>query len=162
MEVVGVNYAGRDDTDQNFAISVTDARDIVDELATGVDVDSIGINGYAVVADDGTPGIWVETVQPGSGADGAGVTGGDLVTRMAGVSLAADGTMAEFCDVIRTQGTTGVIPVEVLRYATSQVLRGQVNGDAAGRGVLLRRGARGRRHGRGGHRHLRRVRRHHR
>lgn len=129
MEVIGVNYAGRDDTDQNFAISVTDAREIVEQLAAGADVDSVGINGYAITTDDGTPGIWVETVQPGSPADAAGVTGGDVLTRMAGVTLALDGTMAEFCDVIRTQGTSGVIPVEVLRYATSQVLRGQMNGE---------------------------------
>jgi serine protease Do len=38
--------------------------------------------------------------------------------------------MAEFCDVIRTQGVSGVIPVEVLRYDTAQVLRGQLNGEA--------------------------------
>jgi serine protease Do len=129
MEVIGVNYAGRDDTDQNFAISVTEARAIVAELATGVDVDSVGINGYAIAADDGSTGIWVETVQPGSPADAAGVTGGDLVTRMSGLALAEDGTMAQFCDIIRTQGITGVIPLEVVRSATSQVLRGQVNGD---------------------------------
>ena len=130
MQVIGVNYAGLDDTDQNFAISVTDAADIVRQLSEGVDVDSVGINGYAIVADDGTSGIWVETVQPGSPADAAGLTGGDLVTRMSGVSLGFDGTMSEFCDVIRTQGTDGVIPVEVRRADTSQVLRGQLNGEA--------------------------------
>ena len=130
MQVVGVNYAGRDDTDQNFAISVTDAADIVEQLSSGVDVDSVGINGYAILTDAGEPGIWVETVQPGSPADAAGVTGGDIVTRMSGVSLASDGTMSEFCDVIRTQGNTGVMPVEVLRFATSEVLRGQFNGEA--------------------------------
>ena len=47
---------------------------------------------------------------------------------MAGVSVGVDGTMAEFCDVIRTQGPDAVIPLEVVRYDTSQVLRGQVNG----------------------------------
>jgi serine protease Do len=129
-QVVGVNYAGREDTDQNFAISVHEAGPIVEQLRAGQDVDSVGINGYAVFADDGSTGIWVETVQPGSTADHTGVTGGDLVTRMAGVSLGLDGTMADFCDVIRTQGNSGVIPVEVLRYDTSQVLRGQFNGDA--------------------------------
>jgi len=130
MQVVGVNYAGREDTDQNFAISVTDAVGIVEELRSGVDVDSVGINGYALFTDDGTSGIWVETVQPGSPADTSGVTGGDVVTRLAGVSLGTNGTMAEYCDVIRTQGIAGVIPVEVLRYQTSQVLRGQFNGEA--------------------------------
>jgi serine protease Do len=130
MQVVGVNYAGRDDTDQNFAISVTDAVGIVDELGSGVDVDSVGINGYAIVVDDETTGIWVETVQPGSPADLVGITGGDIVTRMSGVSLGFDGTMSEFCDVIRTQGIGGVIPIEVLRFDTSEVLRGQLNGES--------------------------------
>ena len=129
MSVVGVNYAGRDDTDQSYAISVEEAGRVVDELASGVDVDSVGINGYAVTADDGTQGVWVETVQAGSAADQAGVTGGDIVTRMAGVSLALEGTLEEFCDVIRTQGEEGVIDIEVLRYDTAQVLRGQLNGE---------------------------------
>lgn len=130
MRVIGVNYAGRDDTDQNYAISVSEARPIVEELRSGVDVDSVGINGYAVLADDGTAGVWVETVQPGSAADQVGVAGGDIITRLAGVSLALEGTMEEFCDVIRTQGEQGIIEIEVLRYDTSQVLRGQLNGDS--------------------------------
>ena len=130
MKVVGVNYAGRDDTDQSYAISVREAERVVEALRSGSDVDSVGINGYAVTADDGTQGVWVETVQAGSSADRAGVTGGDLVTRMAGVSLGLEGTMEEFCDVIRTQGEEGVIDIEVLRYDTAQVLRGQLNGDA--------------------------------
>jgi serine protease Do len=129
MKVVGVNYAGRDDTDQNYAISVEEARSVVDELATGRDVDSVGINGYAVTADDGTTGVWVETVQPGSAADQAGLTGGDIVTQMAGVSLGLEGTLEEFCDVIRTQGEQGVIDIDVLRYDTAQFLSGQLNGE---------------------------------
>lgn len=129
MEVVGVNYAGRDETDQSYAISVAEARSVVETLSSGVDVDSVGINGYAIIADDGTSGVWVETVQAGSAADVTGITGGDVVTRMAGVSLGWDGTLEEFCDVIRTQGESGVIDVEVLRGSTAQVLRGQLNGD---------------------------------
>ena len=130
MRVLGVNYAGRDDTDQNFAISVTDAVGVVEQLSEGVDVDSVGINGYAIVMNDEVSGIWVETVQPGSPADATGITGGDIVTRMSGVSLGLDGTMSEFCDVIRTQGIGGVIPVEVHRDSTAQILRGQLNGAA--------------------------------
>ncbi|CAN5329217.1 hypothetical protein BH18ACT5_BH18ACT5_12310 [soil metagenome] len=130
MQVVGVNYAGRDDTDQNYAISVTEAQPIVERLTAGEDVDSVGINGYAIFSDDGTSGVWVETVQPGSPADRVGITGGDIVTELAGVSAGFDGTMADFCDVIRTQGGEEVIPIEVIRAETSQVLRGQLNGEA--------------------------------
>ena len=35
MAVIGVNYAGRDDTDQNYAISVTDAEAIVERARRG-------------------------------------------------------------------------------------------------------------------------------
>ncbi len=130
MQVVGVNYAGNDEFDQNFAISVSEARGVVEQLRSGTDVDSVGINGYSIVSEDGTAGIWVETVQSGSAADIAGITGGDIVTEMAGVSVGFEPTMADFCDVIRTQGGDGVIPVEVVRNDTSQVLRGELNGEA--------------------------------
>jgi serine protease Do len=128
-QVVGVNYAGREDTDQNFAISVTEARGIVDQLSGGSHVDSVGVNGQAVVNGSGSAGIWVESVQPGSPADRAGIAGGDVITRMAGVSVGTDGTMTDFCDVVRTHGQEGVIPVEVTRWDTLQVLRGQLNGE---------------------------------
>ncbi len=130
MEVVGVNYAGIDESDISFAISVAEARGVVEELRSGTDLESVGINGYAYTAEDGTTGVWVETVQAGSPADRTGITGGDIVTRMAGVSLGWDGTLEEFCDVIRTQGEAGVIDVEVQRDSTAQVLRGQLNGDS--------------------------------
>ena len=103
---------------------------MVDVLRSGTDLESVGINGYAYTAEDGTTGVWVETVQAGSPADRTGINGGDIVTRMAGVSLGWNGTLAEFCDVIRTQGEAGVIDVEVLRDSTAQVLRGQLNGDS--------------------------------
>ncbi|MGH8874722.1 MAG: S1C family serine protease, partial [Acidimicrobiia bacterium] len=126
--VVGVNYAGRSDTDQNFAISAGEAREIVEQLRAGNNVDSVGINGFAVADDAGNTGVWVSSVKPGSPADRAGITGGDIVTRLAGVSLGTDGTLADYCDVIRTHRADDVIPVEVLRYPTGEALEGQLNG----------------------------------
>lgn len=40
-----------------------------------------------------------------------------------------DGTMAKYCDVLRTQGDDAVVPVEVLRFDTSEVLEGELNGE---------------------------------
>lgn len=128
--VIGVNYAGRDDTDQNYAVSVTAARPVVERLAEGEDVESIGVNGVAVVDEAaGLSGIWVSSVESGSAADRAGISGGDLITRMEGVSLGVGGTVADYCDVIRTHGPDDVLSVEVTRFSTQQVLEGQLNGD---------------------------------
>lgn len=50
--VVGVNYAGNSETGQQFAITARLAQRIVEQLQEGEDVESIGINGQAVVSED--------------------------------------------------------------------------------------------------------------
>ena len=42
--------------------------------------------------------------------------------------LATDGTMADYCDVLRTHGTESTLSVDVLRYASGEILEGQLNG----------------------------------
>lgn len=129
-KVVGVNYATSLVADnQYFAINAQDARSIIARLRTGDDVDSLGINGVAVRNGDGSiSGIWVSSVASGSPADEAGIQAGDIVTTLEGLVLSTDGTMADYCDVIRTQGTDATMNLEVLRYATNEVLEGQING----------------------------------
>jgi serine protease Do len=129
--IVGINYAGNDISDQNYAIAATDARPIIAELAAGNDVDSIGINGEAVFdSDAGISGIWVASVKSGSPADAAGLLPGDIITRLEGLDLAADGTMSDYCDILRTQGSDATMSMEVLRFATEEVYEGQLNGAA--------------------------------
>lgn len=125
--VVGVNYAGRADTAQNFAIAAPLARRIVDQLAQGKDVQSLGINGQALY-DGEISGLWVASVKTGSPASNAGIRGGDIVTRLEHLVLAADGTMKTYCDVLQTRGSDAVLKVEVLRYATQEMLEGELNG----------------------------------
>jgi serine protease Do len=130
-KVVGVNFAtwGRTNTDQFFAIDAQDAQAVIAQLMTGVDVDSLGINGQAVVSDDGTlAGVWVSGVASGSPADLAGLAPGDIVTRIEGVSIGTDGTMRDYCDVLRSHDASDTLSLEVLRFATSEVLTGQING----------------------------------
>ncbi len=125
--IVGINYAGIDSSDQNYAISAADAKPIIQQLAAGGDVESIGINGQAV--NDGTTiGIWVSSVDSGSPADLAGIEAGDVITRLEGLDLALDGTMSDYCDVIRTKGADATMSIEVLRWATEEVYEGQLNG----------------------------------
>lgn len=131
-EVVAINYATwtRTNTDQFLAIESSDALEIIAELRAGRDVDSLGINGQAVANEDGSlTGVWVSGVASGSPADVAGVEPGDIVTRLEGVSLATDGTMADYCDVMRTHQPTDTLSLEVVRFATSELLSGQINGE---------------------------------
>jgi serine protease Do len=132
-DVVGINYASgsRTNTDQFFAIQAADAQEIVEQLTKGNDVDSLGINGQVVANEDGSlSGLWVSGVTSGSPADEAGIEPGDIVTRVEGVSVGADGTMVDYCDVMRTHSPGDVLAVEVVRYATQEVLTGQFNGEA--------------------------------
>ena len=130
--VVGVNYAGNDELDYNYAIHRDEVTDAVKKMREGEDVLSLGINGTALQDEEGTGlGIWVNSVKSGSAADKAGVEPGDLLTRMEGVSLGLDGTMTEYCDVLRTHGHDATLSVELYRPAAEAYFRGQFNGDEA-------------------------------
>ena len=127
--IVGINYATSQMFSQYFAISRDVASGIIDELQQDQDVDSIGVNGVAVVSDDRSiSGVWVSSVASGSAADLAGMQPGDILTTMEGLMLATDGTMADYCDILRTHGPDETLGIEVLRYQDEQYLEGQLNG----------------------------------
>ncbi|MBI5089722.1 MAG: trypsin-like peptidase domain-containing protein [Actinobacteria bacterium] len=131
-EVVGINYATwtMSNTDQFTAIESGDAQAIIDQLAAGNDVDSLGINGQIVANEDGTlTGLWVSGVASGSPADEIGIQAGDIIDRIEGVTVGRDGTMADYCDVMRTHQPGDVLSVEVVRQSTGEILEGQFNGD---------------------------------
>ncbi len=101
-QVVGINYASNS-ANQYFAIARAEAQSVLDDLRSGKDVTSIGVNGQAVQSDDGSiSGIWVSSVKSGSPADKAGVKPGDIITQMEGLVLGTDGTMADYCDILRS------------------------------------------------------------
>lgn len=128
-QVIGVNYAGNDRFDQNFAIRARDAQKVIEVLRSGQDFESIGINGQAVVSEDQTiSGIWVSSVKSGSPASKAGVQGGDIITRMEGLILATDGQMTDYCNILRTRNATDTLAIEVLRFASQEYLNGELNG----------------------------------
>jgi len=52
----------------------------------------------------------------------------DIITTLEGLPMATDGTMADYCDVLRSRGATDPLAVEVLRFDTQEVLRGELNG----------------------------------
>jgi serine protease Do len=130
-KIVGVNYAGVSSTDQNFAISREDALPVIDELRSGKDVDSIGVNGTAVYGNVGEIpiyGIWVRSLAAGSPADKARVLPGDIIFQLQGQVLATDGTMADYCDILRTRRLTDTMDVTVIRFDDLSLLEGQLNG----------------------------------
>jgi serine protease Do len=129
--VIGVNYAGNDQFDQNFAIRSHDAISVIERMRAGQDYESIGINGQAVTSDDGSlSGIWIASIKSGSPADKSGLQGGDIITRMEGLILATDGTMADYCDILRSRSPQDTLSIEVLRFASQEYLSGQLNGRA--------------------------------
>ncbi len=111
-KVVGINYAGRNDTSQFFAISRDEALEVINQLRAGQDVDSIGVNGTAVRnEEEGISGIWVASVKSGSPASIVGLKGGDIITKLEGIVLATDGTLADYCDILRTHRSDDVLSV---------------------------------------------------
>jgi serine protease Do len=130
--VLGVNYAGgatATTTAQFYAIASDLAQPVIERLMEG-DFESLGINGWAVYDEGlGIAGIWVAGVAPGSPAADADILPGDIVTAMNGLPVGTDGTFKDYCDVIRTAGEGNPIEVEVLRFDTEEILRGEINGD---------------------------------
>ncbi len=128
-KVVAVNYSGWAEVNQYFAIGQDVAIPVIEQLRQGKDLNAIGLNGRAVISNDGSfSGVWVTSVQSGSPADKAGVQGGDILTSLEGIPIATDGTMSEYCDVLRTHTRTDTMSIEVLRYFDLEMYEGQLNG----------------------------------
>jgi len=128
-EVVAIHYASNRDTRQAFVISRDVAEKVIDVLKTGENIDTIGVNGQAVSNDDGSvTGIWVSSVQSGSQADKAGVKPGDILIQMENLVLAQDGTLSQYCDILRSHKPGDTLSLTVLRWASGEILEGQLNG----------------------------------
>ncbi len=128
-KVLAVHYAGNASTRQAFGISKDIASGVVEQLRAGKNLDSIGVNGQAVGNEDGSlTGVWVSSVQSGSPADQAGLEAGDIIMKMENLVLAIDGTLSEYCDILRSHRPSDTLSLEVLRWANNEVLEGQLNG----------------------------------
>jgi serine protease Do len=130
-KVVGINYAAVAETDQNFAIGRDEALKVIDQLKNGKNMDSLGINGGAVSGEvSGIPisGIWVRSVASGSPADKALIQPGDIVYQLEGQVLATDGSMADYCDILRSHNLSDTMAVTIIRFSDMSMLEGQFNG----------------------------------
>ena len=128
-KVLAVHYMGNASTRQAWGISRDVATGVVEELRSGKNVDTIGVNGQAVwTEDDSLTGIWVSSVQSGSPADKAGVKAGDMITMLENLILATDHTMGDYCDILRSHRPGDTLSLEVVRWSTAEVFQGQLNG----------------------------------
>ena len=131
--LIGINYAGLSETDQNFAISRDEALPIIDQLRLGKNVDSIGVNGGAVsgtINELPISGVWVRSVGSGTPASNAGIKPGDIIYQLENEVLATDGTMADYCDVMRSRNAGDTMQVTVIRWSDLSLWEGEVNGTA--------------------------------
>jgi S1-C subfamily serine protease len=131
-QVLGVNYAGVAETDENYAISRLTAVDVVEDLRGGDNRNTIGVNGVAVsgALDDGSAlsGVWVRSVKSGSPADKARIQSGDIIYQLEDEVLAIDGTMGSYCDILRSRNMSDTMDISVIRFDTGELLEGQLNG----------------------------------
>jgi putative serine protease PepD len=102
--VVGINAAaratGEAPASANYAVAGSRARGVLDTLRAGRSIAWTGaLLGYpplADIADRGLPpGLWVQGVVPGSGAEAAGLRDGDYITAVDGRGVGA--TLSGWC-----------------------------------------------------------------
>ena len=129
-QVVGVHYASGDfgtGTTQKYAISSETLDEVLPKLYEG-DFEALGINGSAVWDEAaGISGIWVAAVDAGSPASDVGLKPGDIITSLNGIPLGTEGTMEEYCDVIRTAGEGQPMAIQVLSWDDQAVYEGEIN-----------------------------------
>jgi serine protease Do len=116
-QVVGVNYAGSEAKKEYHAITAETAKPLVERLSKGENVDSLGINAQAIaLEDEEAGGVFVSSMVTGSAPDKLGVKPGDLLLRLEEQPLANDGTMADYCGVIRSRDVAKPLRLGLARF----------------------------------------------
>lgn len=116
-QVVGVNYAGSEAKKEFHAITAETAKPLVERLSKGENVDSLGINAQAIaLEDEEAGGVFVSSMVTGSAPDKLGVRPGDLLLRLEEQPLANDGTMADYCGVIRSRDVAQPLRLGLARF----------------------------------------------
>lgn len=127
-EVVGVTYAEAVLGKRGFAIAARDVLPLLDRLAAGESIASIGVSGEAFYEDEDFNGYWVASVQEGSPAQTAGILPGDIVRAVGGQPATDDGSLGALCKTLRTMAPGQPLAIEVMRPDDSILLRGELYG----------------------------------
>lgn len=126
-EVIGVNSLGIDGAqNQNYAIAISQARPIVEQLQEGKNRHYIGLNLVPNAYSDyfGTEeGMAVIGVASGSPAAQGGIQPADLLLKMEGKTIVDEQSV---CDILRSRADGDQLRVQVLRATTGEVLEGEI------------------------------------
>jgi len=126
-EVVGINTLGFEGTqNQNYAIAMSYARPIVEQLAQGKNRNYLGLNlvpnNYADYFGT-SDGMVVIGVSSGGPAAQSGVAQADLLLEVEGKAIASEEAL---CDVLRSHSDGDALKMTVLRADTGELLQGDV------------------------------------
>lgn len=126
-EVVGINTLGFESAqNQNYAIAMSYARPIVEQLSQGKNRNHIGLNLAPNAYSDyfGTSdGMVVVGVASGSPAARTGIAQADLLLEVEGKAIASEEAL---CDVLRSRSDGEFVKVTVLRADRGELLQGEV------------------------------------
>lgn len=103
-----------------FAIPINDAKPIIEQLIQHGYVKgrpSLGISGSEITETlarwyDIPVGLFIQEVQPGGGADKAGIRGGDIIVSIAGESII---NMKDLAQVIKDYKAGDTVDIEIIR-----------------------------------------------
>lgn len=129
-KVVGINYMTIATYDMQFAIPANQAIPIVNRLRERQNVASLGLDGFAIVfgPNQEYPGIWVNSVTTGGIADKAGIEPGDIIHEVEDILVATDGTMKDYCDILKSHDLEDELKLFVYRWETDELYEGSLNG----------------------------------
>lgn len=129
-KVVGINYSSLTSYDQQFAIPAEESISIINKLRQNENVASLGLFGEAIVFGPNSeyPGIWVNSVTTGSIADKAGIQPGDIIHEVEDILVATDGTMKDYCDILKSHDLKDEMKIFVYRWETDELYEGSLNG----------------------------------
>jgi hypothetical protein len=130
-KVVGINYMTQATFDQQFAIPADQAIPVVNQLRERNNVASLGMDGTAIVFGPNSeyPGIWVYSITTGGIADKAGIKPGDIIHEVEDILVATDGSMKDYCDILKSHDLSDELKVFVYRWETDELLEGSLNGE---------------------------------
>ena len=71
----------------------------------------------------------MQSVTTGSVADKEGIKAGDIIHKVEDILIATDGTMKDYCDILKSHDITDQLKIMVYRVGTDEIMEGTLNGD---------------------------------
>lgn len=133
-EVIGIVYASQTEAQgTNYAIPIDYALTIIEHLEAGQNLHWLGLNVVALTAEAAEyyklaseSGLYVLAVNPDSPAEAAGIQANDYLTAVDGQQVGVNGTLKDYCDILRSHAATDTLSVAAIRAQAR--CNGQFNG----------------------------------